>query len=98
MTESQHRRFRHDGHRVGLAAAVVGIATLSGAGTLAAVLPAVPTLHHRPVAAVDTTLLALPVPSTTGSATSPRDRTDAAVPGAAPFPRTSSSPSTSIFT
>jgi hypothetical protein len=95
MTGSQHRTFHHGGHRVGLAAALVGIATLSGAGTLAGVLPAV---HHRPVALADTAVLGLPVPSATGGAAPARDRTDAAVPGAAPFPRTSSSPITSIFT
>jgi hypothetical protein len=98
MTESAHRRFRHDGHRVGLGAAVVGIAALSGAGTLAGVLPAVPTSHHRPVAVADAAVLGLPASSATGTASTTRDRTDAAVPGAAPFPRTSSSPITAIFT
>jgi hypothetical protein len=32
MTESAHHTFRHGGHRVGLAGALLGIAALSGAG------------------------------------------------------------------
>jgi hypothetical protein len=95
MTESAHHRFRRDGHRVGLAGALVGIATLSGAGTVAAVLPAVPTAHHHQVVAGTTGVLGLPV--ATGTASLRRDRTDASVPGAAPFPRPASSPITSIF-
>ncbi len=98
MTESPHRTFRHDGHRVGLAGALLGVAALSGAGTLAGVLPALPTTHARPVAVADAAVLGLPVPSTAGTVGTGRDRTDAAVPGAAPFPRTTSSPITAIFT
>ncbi|NMO89971.1 hypothetical protein [Actinomycetospora sp. TBRC 11914] len=93
MTESPQRRVA--GHRIGLGAAVLGIATLSGAGTVAAVLPAVPSAHHRPVTADSGAVLGLP--AATGTTTLRRDRTDAAVPGAAPFPRTATSPITSIF-
>ena len=94
MTESPHRTFRHDGHRVGLAGAVLGIAALSGAGTVAGVLPAVSTVHHRPVVA-DAAVPGLPAATETASLR--RDRSDAAVPGAAPFPRSTSSPITAIF-
>jgi hypothetical protein len=95
MSEAPHRTFRHDGHRVGLAGALLGVAALSGAGTLAGVLPAIPTSPARPVAG--TAALGLPVASTTGTTSSARDR-NASIPGAAPFPRTSSSPITAIFT
>ncbi len=76
---------------------MLGIAALSGAGTVAAVLPAISTAHHRPVAVADAAVLGLPASSTTATVASRRDRTDAAVPGAGPFPRTTSSPITAIF-
>ena len=95
--QPQQRRFRPGGHRVGLAGAVLGIATLSGAGTVAGVLPAISTAHPRPVAVADASVLGLPASSTTATVASRRDRTDATVPGAAPFPRTTSSPITAIF-
>ena len=96
MSEAPHRTFRHDGHRIGLAGALLGVAALSGAGTLAGVLPALPTGHLRHAAVAEAAVL--PASSTTATVTSRRDRTDAAVPGAAPFPRTASSPITAIFT
>ncbi len=94
MTEIAHRTFRH-GHRIGLAGAVVGIAALSGAGTVAGVLPALPTAHPRYAAVAETAVL--PASSTTATVSSRRDRTDAAVPGAGPFPRAVSSAITAIF-
>jgi hypothetical protein len=96
MTEGPHRTFRHDGHRVGLAGAVLGIAALSGAGTVAAVLPAVSTAHHRPVVA-DAAVPGLPATGTTSAVPTTRDRTGASVPGAGPFPRSTSSAITAIF-
>jgi hypothetical protein len=63
---------------------------------VAAVLPAVPTGHHHPVLAGASDVLGLPAATETASLR--RDRTDASVPGAAPFPRTASNPITSIFT
>ena len=97
-TRSAHRTSGHGGHRVGLAGAVLGIAALSGAGTVAGVLPAISTAHPRPVTVADATVPGLPASSTTAAASSRRDRTDATVPGAGPFPRSVSSAITSIFT
>jgi hypothetical protein len=98
MSHTPHHTSRHGGHRIGLAGALVGIAALSGAGTVAGVLPAISTAHPRPVTVADAAVPGLPASSTTATVSSRRDRTDASVPGAAPFPRTASSPITSIFT
>jgi hypothetical protein len=95
MTESP-RRGRHEIRRTGFVAAVLGIAAVGGAGTVAAVAPALPTAHARPAVVADPGPLGV-LPSTADRTTTTRDRTDAATPGAAPFPRTSSSPITAIF-
>ena len=95
-TRSAHRTSGRGGHRVGLAGAVLGIAALSGAGTVAGVLPAISTAHPRPVVVADPP--GLPASSTTATVSSRRDRSDASVPGASPFPHTASSPITAIFT
>jgi hypothetical protein len=97
-THTPHRTTRYGGRRVGLAGALLGIAALSGAGTVAGVLPAISTAHPRPVTVADAAVPGLPASSTTAAVSSRRDRTDASVPGAAPFPRTASSAITSIFT
>jgi hypothetical protein len=82
-------------HRTGLTATLAGIAALGGAGTLSAVLPAPGTAVVRPVALAETTAAGQPDASPTGTGT--RTRRNADVPGAGPFPPSTTPITSGIF-
>ncbi|WP_433799258.1 hypothetical protein [Actinomycetospora sp. CA-084318] len=84
------------GNRFGLSATLAGIAALGGAGTLAAVAPSAGSTAVRHVVVAETTAAVLPAASTTAGSTA-RARGTSSVPGAGPFPHTSSPITSGVF-